>query len=117
MSVSFNPALQATDLELHTKLSIMEAQISSSSNIPINFQHTDNIPENVIFHEQFLYTISQATIQKWYSIVKIVVNDFSTNAIALVDGGPDQNCISKESFLLSIVREQKNNCAVPMEKL
>jgi len=33
------------------------------------------------------------TIQKWYSIVKIVVNDFSTSAATLIDSRADQNCI------------------------
>jgi len=89
LSVSFDPVLQATDLELHTKLSIMETQISNSSNIRVHFQNIDNIPENVVSQEQFLYTISEATIQKWYSIVKIVVNDFSAIAVALIDSGSD----------------------------
>ena len=73
----------------------METQISSSSNIPVNFQHIDNIPENEAPQEQFLYTISEVIIQKWYSIVKTVVNDFSTNAVALIDSGANQNCISE----------------------
>ena len=73
----------------------METQISSSSNIPVNFQHIDNIPANEVSQEQFLYTIAHATIQEWYSIVKIVVNDFCTNAVALIDSGADQNCISE----------------------
>jgi len=30
---------------------------------------------------------------KWYSIVKLVVNDFSINTVALIDSGADQNCI------------------------
>ena len=46
--------LKATDLELHTKLSIMETQISSSSHIDDNFQNIENIPETVIYEEQFL---------------------------------------------------------------
>ena len=33
------------------------------------------------------------TTQKWYSTVKIVFNDFSTSAVALIDSGADQNCI------------------------
>ena len=94
MSVSSDLVPQATNLELHTGLSIMETQLSSSSNIPVNFEHIDNIPENVVSQKQFLCTTSQATIQKWYSIVKIVVNDFSTNAIALIDSRADQNYIS-----------------------
>jgi len=31
------------------------------------------------------------TSQKWYSVVAIVVNDFSTNVVALIDSGADQN--------------------------
>ena len=60
----------------------METQIPISSKIP------NNIPENEVCQEQFLHTISQVTIQKWYSIVKIVVNNFSTNAAALINNGP-----------------------------
>ena len=71
----------------------METQIPSSSHILDNFQNIENIPKNEVCQEQFRHTISEVTIQKWYSIVKIVVNDFSTNAIALIDSGTDQNCI------------------------
>ena len=73
----------------------METQISSSSNIPVNFQHTDNIPENVVSQEQCLSTISQMITKKWHSIVKIVINDFSANAVALINSVANQNCISE----------------------
>ena len=40
-----------------------------------------------------MQTISKITFQKWYSIVKLVVEDISINAIALIDSGADLNCI------------------------
>ena len=46
--------LKATDLELHTKFSILETQIPSSSHIPDNFPNIENIPKTAIFEEQFL---------------------------------------------------------------
>ena len=85
--------LNATNLELHTQLSILETQIPSSSHIPEYFPNIENIPETTISEEQFLRTISHVTIQKWYSAVKIVFNDFSTSAVALIDSGADQNYI------------------------
>ena len=75
------------------KLSILETQTPSSSKIPDNLPNIQNVPENKVSEEQFLYTISQVTFQKRYSIIKVVVNHFSTNAIALIDSGADQNCI------------------------
>jgi len=33
------------------------------------------------------------TFQKCYSVVSLVVNDFSINAVALIDSGADPNCI------------------------
>ena len=52
-----------------------------------------NIPENEVSQEQFLHTISQVTLQKWYSMITLVVNDFSTKVVAPIDSGADQNCI------------------------
>ena len=40
-----------------------------------------------------MQTISKITFQKWYSIVTLVVEDTSVNAITLIDSGADLNCI------------------------
>jgi len=53
------------------------------------------IPETEISDTQFLQSISKVTFQKWYSIVKLLIEDFSINAIALINGGADQNCIKR----------------------
>jgi len=42
---------------------------------------------------QFLQTISKITFQKWYSIITLVVEDITVNAIALIDSGANLNCI------------------------
>jgi len=42
-----------------------------------------------------LQTISKITFQKWFSIVTLTVEDFSTNKVALIDSGADVNCIKK----------------------
>ena len=55
--------------------------------------HILGIPTTEILDNQFLHTISQVAFQKWYSIVKLVVNDFFINTVALIDSGADQNCI------------------------
>ena len=46
--------LKATDLELDTKFSILEAQIPGSSHTPDSFPNIGNIPETPISEEQFL---------------------------------------------------------------
>jgi len=51
------------------------------------------IPEAEILTTQFLETVSKITFQKWYSIVTLVVEDFSVSAIAFIDSGADLNCI------------------------
>ena len=42
-----------------------------------------------------MQTISKITFQKWYSIVTLIVEDFSTNIVALIDSGADVNCIKR----------------------
>ena len=59
-----------------------------SSTADISGIHDAEIPET-----QFLQTISKVTFQKWYSIVKLVVNNFSINTVALMDTGAYQNRI------------------------
>jgi len=51
------------------------------------------IPEAEIPTTQFLQTISKITFQKRYSIIALVVEDFSISAIALIDSGTNLNCI------------------------
>jgi len=53
------------------------------------------IPEEEIPTQQFLQTISKITFQKWFSIVTLAVEDFSTNTVALIDSGADVNCIKR----------------------
>jgi len=60
--------------------------------IPIEIS---NISETEIPTKQFMQTISKITFQKWFSIVTLVVEDFSTNTVALIDSGADVNCIKK----------------------
>jgi len=62
------------------------------TNIPLEIS---NIPETEIPTKQFLQTISKITFQKWFSIVTLTVEDFSTNTIALIDSGADINCIKR----------------------
>jgi len=84
---------KATYLELQTKLSILETRIPSYSKVSYSLENIGNTPENEVSEEQFLHIISQVTFQKCYSVVKIVLHNFSINAIAAIDSGADQNCI------------------------
>ena len=45
--------------------------------------------------QQFIQTISKITFQKWFSIVTLIAEDFSTNTVALIDSGADVNCIKR----------------------
>ena len=54
-----------------------------------------------------MQTISKITFQKWYSIVTLVVEDMSVNAIALIDSGADLNCI-KEGIIPTKYCERRN---------
>ena len=51
--------------------------------------HSPVVSDTEIPQTQFLQTISRITFQKWYSIVNLVVDDFSINEIALIDSGAD----------------------------
>ena len=68
-----------------------------------------------ILDTQFLQTISKVTFQKWYAVIKLVVNDFSINIIAPIDSRAYQNCIKEELFLQNIVKGPKSIWLVPME--
>jgi len=83
--------LKTKDLEIETKLAILES--FKTKPLVLETEDISGIQETEIPHTQFLQTISKVTFQKWYSIVTLVVNDFSMNAIVLIDSGADQNCI------------------------
>jgi len=68
----------------------METQILSPSKIQNNLQNIKNVPKNEVSKEEFLHTIFQVTLIKWYSIDKIVVNDFSISVIALINNQANQ---------------------------
>ena len=73
-----------------TKLAILES--FKTKPLVLETEDISGIQETKILQTQFLQTISKVTFQKWYSIVTLVVNDFSMNAVALIDSGADQNC-------------------------
>jgi len=76
-----------------SQLALLESQKLENTippTIPIDIS---GIPETEVPTKQFLQTISKITFQKWYSIVTLVVEDMSVNAIALIDSGADFNCI------------------------
>ena len=84
--------LKTKDLEIEAKFSMLQA----ITNDPItNEIVTTEITEEEIPQAQFLQTISRITFQKWYSVVKFIVEDFSINVVALIDSGADQNCIKE----------------------
>jgi len=86
-------ALKIEDLDIEAKLTILDSRKASTSYTPNITLDITEVPDSNIPESQFLQTISQVTFQKWYSIVKLIVNDFSTNSLALIDSGADQNCI------------------------
>jgi len=53
------------------------------------------ISETEIPTKQFIRTISKITFQKWFAIVTLSVEDFSTNTVALIDSGANVNCIKQ----------------------
>jgi len=84
-------SLKTKDLEIEAKLAILES--FKRKPLVLETEDISGIQEIEIPHTQFLQTISKVTFQKWYSIVTLVVNDFSMNVVALIDSGADQNCI------------------------
>jgi len=87
--------LKTTDLTLEAKLALLQAppaNIAIPNTIPVDIA---GIPEEEIPTQQFLQTISKITFQKWFSIVTLAVEDFSTNTIALIDSCADVNCIKR----------------------
>jgi len=59
----------------------------------LEIEEISRIQETESPQTQFLQTISNVTFQKWYSVITLVVNDFSMNAVPLIDSGVDQNSI------------------------
>ena len=84
--------LKTKDLEIEAKLAMLKDLTIQP--LPIE-ENSPEISESEIPQTQFLQTISKITFQKWYSVVKLVVEDFSINVIALIDSGADQNCIKE----------------------
>ena len=71
----------------------MLESLKASPSTPNLSHNISGIQDDEVFGTQFLQTILKVTFQKWYSFVKLVVNDFSINAVALIDSGADQSCI------------------------
>ena len=71
-------------------LSLLVSEQEIPQSMPVEIS---GILEAEIPTTQFLQTISKITFQKWYSIVTLVVEDISVNAIALIDSGANLNCI------------------------
>jgi len=87
-------SLKAKDLEIEAKIAILETNKANPSIVP-----------NLDFD------ISQVTFQKLYSVVKLVVNDFSINTVALIDSGTDQNCIKGGIILTKYCERTKEHLA------
>jgi len=87
--------LKTTYLTLEAKLALLQvtpANTAIPNTIPADITGK---PEEEIPTQQFLQTISKITFQKWFSIVTLAVEDFSTNTVALIDSGADVNCIKR----------------------
>ena len=84
--------LKTSDLAIEAKLALLESQKSEPAipqSIPVEIS---GIPETKIPTPQVLQTISKITFEKWYSIVTLVMEDISINAIAFINSGADLNC-------------------------
>jgi len=69
--------LKINDLTLEAKLALLQTspqQIEIPPTIPVEISQ---IPETEIPTKQFIQTISKITFQKWFSIVTLIVEDFS----------------------------------------
>ena len=85
--------LKTAYLTIEAKLALLQSQKSDPEILSSVSVEISGIPETEIPTTQFLQTIFKITFQKWYSIVTLVVEDISVNAIALIDSGDDLNCI------------------------
>ena len=78
-------SLQTKDLELETRLTLIENRPSS------NIQ-SENTPTD----QQFVSTIDQINFQKWYIHITLKIkNNFEFNTIAVLDSCAYQNCIKE----------------------
>ena len=87
--------LKTNDLTLEAKLALLQnppQQVEIPASIPLEISQ---IADTEISTQQFIQTISKITFQKWFSIVSLIVEDFSTNTVALIDSGADVNCIKR----------------------
>ena len=73
-------------------MQIQPQKVEIPATIPIEIS---NISNTEIPTKQFIQMISKITFQKWFSIVTLVVEDFSTDLVALIDSGADVNCIKR----------------------
>ena len=53
------------------------------------------IPNKITPIESFINTISKIDFQRWYTNVKLIVEDFEIEIVALIDSGADMNCIQE----------------------
>jgi len=100
---------------LKQNLALLESYKSEPTipqSVPVEIS---GIPETEIPTPRFLNNVSKITFQKWYSIVTLIVDDFSVNAIALIDSGADLNCIKGGVVPKNIVNEQMKVYLVVME--
>ena len=95
-------SLQTKDLELETRLTLIENKPFSS-----NIQS-----EDISTDQQFVSTINQINFQKLYIHITLKIKDsFELNTIVLLDSGADQNCI-KEGLIPSIYYEKNKRTSL-----
>jgi len=88
--------LKTNDLTLEAKLALLQNP-PQLNEIPLQIPvEISQISDKEIPNKQFIQTISKITFQKWFSIVTLMVEDSSTNIVALIDSGADVNCIKRE---------------------
>jgi len=83
--------LKTNNLTIEAKLALLQIQsqkIEIPPTIPIEIS---NISDTEIPTKQFVQTIYKIT----FSIVTLMVEDFSTNTVALIDSAADVNCIKR----------------------
>jgi len=82
-------------LTLEAKLALLQTPPQQNEIPPSIPVAIPQIAETEILTQQFIQTISKTTFQKWFSIVSLMVDDFSTNRVALIDSCADVNCIKR----------------------
>ena len=74
-------------------------QIRNVIQYKLDFAETQDlgiiIPNKQTPIESFINTISKIDFQRWYTNVKIIVEDFEMEIVALIDSGADMNCIQE----------------------